>query len=171
MLEIAGPGYAEATPHKVLFHPMTGLCVKRLSLLDPLVLGLCSEAEAWAYTDQKSLTIAGSYFCLQADGLGRPARLGLICKASSSKWETISDSKMHLSSKLNDGTEVCLEVDSSNKIVTNKCKCLNARDNKCGPGSQWFKVIDTTRHGSHNNILPTIVRFIAKNFRGGFAFY
>ncbi|CAL5349792.1 unnamed protein product [Camellia sinensis] len=59
--------------------------------------------------------------CVQRKSLG-----------STSKWEPISDSKMHLSSKLAaDGDAICLGVDSSsNIIITNTCKCLNS-DNKC----------------------------------------
>ncbi|PHT34247.1 hypothetical protein CQW23_26047 [Capsicum baccatum] len=35
--------------HKVILHPMAGLCVQGTSLLQPLDLGPCSEAEAWSY--------------------------------------------------------------------------------------------------------------------------
>ncbi|CAL5443061.1 unnamed protein product [Camellia sinensis] len=86
---------------------------------------------------------------LQADGLNKPAKLGVICSDSTSKWEPISDSKIHLSSKLAiDGATVCLDVDpSSNIIVTNNCKCLNT-DNMCDPGSQWFKIVNSTRSSS-----------------------
>ncbi|XP_022876759.1 uncharacterized protein LOC111394950 [Olea europaea var. sylvestris] len=139
-----GPGYNEIHPHKVIFHPMTGLCIKRKSIYEHLVLGPCSEAEAWTYTPQKTLTVMGTYFCLQADGLALPAKLGVICSYASSKWETISDSKMHLSSKLADGSGVCLDINSNNVVVTNACKCLN-RNSTCDPGSQWFKIIDSTR--------------------------
>ncbi|KAI3467619.1 hypothetical protein Pfo_024282 [Paulownia fortunei] len=166
-----GPCYSETRPHKILFHPMTGLCVKRMSLLEPLVLGPCSEAEAWSYTPQETLTIVGTYFCLQADELGQPAKLGIICSEASSKWEAISDSKMHLSSKLQDGTNVCLDIDSENKVVTNYCKCLD-RNSKCDPGSQWFKLIDSTRCRTDNNFfleINSIVKLIAKNFLDSFS--
>ncbi|KAL3501106.1 hypothetical protein ACH5RR_035555 [Cinchona calisaya] len=141
-----GPGVSEGRPHKIIFHPSTGQCVQRKSFFKPLELGPCSEAEAWGYSPQKILTIKGTYYCLQADELGQPAKLGLICTDINSKWEAISDSKMHLSSKLHDGTDVCLDVvDSSNIIVTNNCKCLS-RDNSCDPGSQWFKIIDSNKY-------------------------
>ncbi|XP_051122584.1 glycosyl hydrolase 5 family protein-like [Andrographis paniculata] len=155
-----GPGYEEARPHKVLFHPATGLCVTRVSLLEPLVLGPCSEAEAWSYGNHKTLTIQETYFCLQASGLGKPAKLGLTCRDASSKWEAISDSKMHLSSNLKDGTDVCLEADAGNKIVTSKCKCLDNRERTCDPGRQWFKVIDSTRHRSRSNSLTQVVSVV-----------
>ncbi|KAL8497453.1 hypothetical protein ACS0TY_020956 [Phlomoides rotata] len=165
-----GPGYSEARPHKILFHPETGLCVKRISLFEPLVLAPCSEAEPWAYTPQKTLTIKGTYFCLQAVGLGNQAKLGIICSSANSKWEAISDSKMHLSSKLEDGTSVCLDIDTDNNIVTNECKCLD-NNSKCDPGSQWFKIMDSTRCGADNTFLGinSVVKFIAKNFISSFS--
>lgn len=150
---------------------MTGLCAKRLSLLEPLVLGPCSEAEAWTYTPQNILTIQGTYFCLQADKLAYPAKLGVICSYANSKWDAISDSKMHLSSKLKDGTDVCLDIDSDNKIVTNNCKCLD-KNSKCDPGSQWFKIIESTRCGAHNSFheINSMVKLIANNILASFSF-
>ncbi|XVF02596.1 hypothetical protein REPUB_Repub04eG0188200 [Reevesia pubescens] len=141
-----GPGLSETKLHKVIFHPSTGLCVLRKSLLDPLRLGPCSDSEAWSYSHQ-TLVVKGTYFCLQADESGTLAKLGIICSESNSKWEMIADSKMHLSSKLRNGTSICLDVDSNNNIVTNSCKCLS-KDNTCDPGSQWFKLVDSTRSTS-----------------------
>ncbi|KAK2636622.1 hypothetical protein Ddye_031414 [Dipteronia dyeriana] len=139
-----GPGIEETNLHKVIFHPLTGLCVLRKSLFDPLRLGPCSESEAWSYTAQKTLSLKGTYLCLQADGLQKPARLGLICTDSGSRWDIISDSKMHLSSKASNGSTVCLDLDSSNTIVTKPCKCLD-KDKTCDPASQWFKLVDSTK--------------------------
>ena len=147
LMRLAGPGLSEANLHKVIFHPSTGLCVLRKSLTEPLRLGACTESEAWSYTPQKTLTLKGTYFCLQAIELGKPAKLGIVCTGSNSKWQTISDSKMYLSSKVNDGSTACLDVDSDNSIVTNTCKCLS-RDDTCDPGSQWFKLVDSTRSSS-----------------------
>ncbi|XP_043703936.1 glycosyl hydrolase 5 family protein-like [Telopea speciosissima] len=144
-----GPGVSDVRPYKVLFHPSTGLCVQREVLKEETVisLGSCSESEAaWSYTTQKTLELKETYFCLQADdgSLGKPAKLGVFCSDDTSKWEMISDSKMHLSSKLINGSRVCLDIDSNNAVVTNPCKCLS-RDHTCDPGSQWFKIIDSTR--------------------------
>ncbi|XWS63750.1 hypothetical protein CRYUN_Cryun06bG0128600 [Craigia yunnanensis] len=142
-----GPGLSETKLHKVIFHPSTGLCVLRKSLVDPLRLGPCTESEAWSYSPQKTLMVKGTYFCLQADESGTLAKLGIICSESNSKWEMIADSKMHLSSKLRNGTSICLDVGSNNNIITNSCKCLN-NDNHCDPGSQWFKLVNSTRSRS-----------------------
>ncbi|KAF9673395.1 hypothetical protein SADUNF_Sadunf10G0019800 [Salix dunnii] len=139
-----GPGLSEANPHKVIFHPSTGLCVLRKSMLEPLRLGPCTKSEAWNYTPQKILSVKGTYFCLQTDDLAKPAKLSITCTDSNSKWETISDSKMHFSSNASNGTIVCLDVDSSNTIVTNTCKCLS-KDNACDPENQWFKLVNSTR--------------------------
>ena len=140
----AGPGVFETGLHKVIYHPSTGLCVQRKSLLDPLTLGPCTESEAWSYTPHNTISPKGTYFCLHAKQVGKPATLSIICLDPGSTWEIISDSKMHLSSKADNGTTVCLDVDSSNTIVTNTCKCLS-RDKKCDPASQWFKLVDSTR--------------------------
>ncbi|EXB82480.1 hypothetical protein L484_027655 [Morus notabilis] len=139
-----GPGLAETRKHKIIFHPSTGLCVVRKSFTDALTLGPCSKSDGWYYTPQKILEIKGTYFCLQVDDVGKPARLGIICMESDSKWEIISDSKLHLAAKTSSGTTVCLDVDSNNVVVTNLCKCLS-RDSSCDPGSQWFQLVDTTR--------------------------
>lgn len=139
-----GPGFSETRKHTIIFHPSTGLCVLRKSFLDALALGPCSKSDAWYYSPQKTLTIKGTYFCLQADEVGKPAQLGIICSESNSKWETISDSKLHLAAKTSNGTTVCLDVDSNNVVVTNICKCLS-RDSSCDPAGQWFKLVDSTR--------------------------
>ncbi|KAF5955390.1 hypothetical protein HYC85_008246 [Camellia sinensis] len=81
-----GPAQQGAKQHKVIFHPLTGQCIHRKSLLEPLKLGPCTDSEAWSYnTQQKTLTIKGTYFCLQADGLNKTAKLGVICSDSTSK--------------------------------------------------------------------------------------
>ncbi|XP_057415719.1 glycosyl hydrolase 5 family protein [Lotus japonicus] len=143
-LPFRGPGITKGNPYKLIFHPLTGLCVTRKSLLEPLTLGPCSFSDGWNYTPQKTLSIKGTYFCIQAENEGMPAKLSIICSGPNNKWEMISDSKLHLSSKVNNGSSVCLDVDENNNIVTNSCKCLS-RDVKCDPGSQWFKLIDSGR--------------------------
>ncbi|XVF43864.1 hypothetical protein PTKIN_Ptkin02bG0074500 [Pterospermum kingtungense] len=161
-----GPGFSETKLHKVIFHPATGLCVLRKSLIDPLRLGPCTDSESWSYSSQKTLVVKGTYFCLQADEPGTLAKLGIICTDSNSKWEMIADSKLHLSSKLRNGTSICLDVDSNNNIVTNSCKCLND-DNNCDPGSQWFKLVDSTRSRSGENAFLGLKAFISEPNRQG----
>ncbi|KAE9610332.1 hypothetical protein Lal_00006595 [Lupinus albus] len=141
-LPFRGPGIKQGNLHKYIFHPLTGLCVLRKSPLDPLTLGPCSSSDGWKYSPQKILSIKGTYFCIQAVKEGMPARLSIMCSDPNSKWEMISDSKMHLTAKVSDGTNVCLDADARNIIVTNACKCLS-RDSTCDPGSQWFKLIDS----------------------------
>ncbi|XP_030542067.1 glycosyl hydrolase 5 family protein-like [Rhodamnia argentea] len=139
-----GPGLSETAPHKVIFHPATGLCVLRKSLLEPLKLGPCTESEAWNYTPQKILSLKATYFCIQAVEVGKPAKLGITCAGSNSRWDIVSESKMHLSSNTSNGASVCLDVDSNNTIVTSSCKCFSG-DNACDPSSQWFKLVESTR--------------------------
>ncbi|XP_043723236.1 glycosyl hydrolase 5 family protein-like [Telopea speciosissima] len=146
-----GPGISNVRPYKIMIHPSTGLCVHRKSLTEPLMLGSCAESEGWSYTPERSIELKGTNFCLKADGVGKPAKLGTSC--TTSNWDIISDSRMHFSSNLTNGRRVCLDIDSDNTIVTNSCKCLS-RDPKCDPGSQWFKIVNSTRAmGSSNGIL------------------
>ncbi|GMI90920.1 hypothetical protein like AT1G13130 [Hibiscus trionum] len=148
-------GLSEAKPHKVIFHPLTGLCITRKSLVRPLQLGPCTDAYPWSYSPQKTLVVKGTRFCLQTDASGTSVKLGIFCTGSNSKWETISDSKMHLSAKLRDGKSICLDVASDNTIITNGCKCIS-KDNTCDPSSQWFKLVDSTRSSTRveRSLLP-----------------
>ncbi|XP_044493584.1 glycosyl hydrolase 5 family protein [Mangifera indica] len=159
-----GPGLSDRTLHKVIFHPLTGLCVLRTSSSPPVRLGSCTDTEAWNYTAQKILYLKGTYYCLQSNGVGKAATLSLRCTNSNSKWEIIADSKMHLSSTA-DGKTVCLDVDSSNNLVTNDCKCLGT-DKACVPASQWFKLVDSTRGSTTKSILgfDTITDLPGKDF-------
>ncbi|KAK9934538.1 hypothetical protein M0R45_021678 [Rubus argutus] len=138
-----GPGISDSRKHKIILHPSTGLCLLKVGFMGPLKLGPCSQSGAWSYSSRKVLTLKGTYFCIQADELGQPATVGILCTDTNSQWDTISDSKLHLQSKTPNGIEVCLDVDSSNTIVTNSCKCLS-RDSSCDPGSQWFSLVDST---------------------------
>ncbi|CAI9113120.1 OLC1v1013662C1 [Oldenlandia corymbosa var. corymbosa] len=134
------------SPHKIIFHPLTGLCIQRQSNLNQLKLGPCSEAEVWDYSpDQKVLSINGTDRCIEAAKLGEPVKLGIVCNQKSSKWEPISESKMHLSSNpLQDvNYQICLDVNSNNVVISSTCKCLS-KDNTCDPASQWFKIIDSS---------------------------
>lgn len=139
----AGPGISDSRKHKIILHPSTGLCLLKVGFMGPLKLGPCSQSGSWSYSSRKVLSLKGTYFCIQADELGQPATVGIICTDTNSQWDTISDSKLHLQSKTPNGVEVCLDVDSSNTVVTNSCKCLS-RDSSCDPGSQWFSLVDST---------------------------
>ncbi|XP_062099089.1 glycosyl hydrolase 5 family protein-like [Humulus lupulus] len=138
-----GPGLSEVRKHKVIFHPATGLCVVKKSLLEPLTLGPCSTSDYWYHSPEKKLTIKGA-FCLQAVEVGKLTQLSIKCTDSDSKWEPTSDSRLQLSAKTSSGDSVCLEVDSSNNVVTNTCKCLSIK-HSCDPSSQWFILVDSTR--------------------------
>ncbi|TKY67028.1 Endoglucanase E1 [Spatholobus suberectus] len=160
-----GPGLLEAKPYKVIFHPLTGLCILRKSLVDPLRLGPCSNSDGWEYTDQKILSIKCIYFCLQAEGEGKQAKIGNICSGPNSRWEMISDSKMHLSSQINNASTVCLDVDTNNIIVTNTCKCLS-KDNTCDPRSQWFKLVNSTRKSTSTLFIEPMFSSMEKEVSG-----
>nr|XP_043640072.1 glycosyl hydrolase 5 family protein-like [Erigeron canadensis] len=133
-----GPDLYIVGQHKIIFHPATGLCVQSQTL----TLGPCYNAEAWEYTSQNTLGVKDTNYCLQAIGVGMPVKVNVMCAGVSTRWEAISASKMHLASRINNGTIVCLDIDSRNTIVTNTCKCLTK--DLCDPASQWFKIIDST---------------------------
>ncbi|KAJ1405348.1 Ricin B, lectin domain [Sesbania bispinosa] len=148
-LPFRGPGIIKGDPYKLIFHPLTGLCVTRKSLLlgQPLTLSPCSSDDGWQYTPQKTISTNDMFFCIQAKNKGKPVTLSTSCSSPSSQWKIISDSGLHLSSKIGDGSDVCLDVDENNIIVTNDCKCLSG-DKKCDPASQWFKLIDSGKRST-----------------------
>ncbi|KAH7682549.1 Cellulase protein [Dioscorea alata] len=154
-----GLGLSEVPTYKIIFHPATGLCVLRKSLLQPLELGSCSESEAWMYTDEQSMMLKDSIMCMRADDKGKEVKLSVLCSDSSSKWEMVSASKMHLASMLansSSNAKLCLDVGMDGiSLVTNPCKCLS-RDRGCNPDSQWFKTINSTRNIVSKNIYPGI---------------
>ncbi|XP_038977859.1 glycosyl hydrolase 5 family protein-like [Phoenix dactylifera] len=141
-----GPGLSNNSPYDIIFHPLTGLCVvKKSSSKNLLELGLCANSEAWNYTAEQNVMLEGTKYCMLAKGAGRRARLGTGCGGSNSIWELISDSRMHVSSKLpKNGSTVCLDISQDGTIITNLCKCLS-QDGTCNPDSQWFKIIRSTR--------------------------
>lgn len=84
--------------------------------------------------------------CLKAETEGEQAKLGIICSDSRSIWELISESKMHIATKLtSNSTSLCLDVGTDGRtLVTNPCKCIN-KDKTCDPATQWFKMVNSTR--------------------------
>lgn len=155
-----GPGLSDLQPYKVLFHPATGLCVAKKSLLEPLHLGHCDELQGWDYTEQHTLLLQGTTICLKATGEGEKVKFGIFCSDSASNWELKSDSKMHLSTKLaaNSSSILCLDVDSDGStIVTSTCRCLG-KDQTCDPENQWFRIIDSSRPAvSKNSVMDWLV--------------
>ncbi|XP_027915564.1 glycosyl hydrolase 5 family protein-like [Vigna unguiculata] len=156
-LPFRGPGITEGDSQKLMFHPLTGLCIISTSQQKTLTLGPCASSDDWEYTSQKTLLVNNTNLCIHAEAQRKPATLSRACSDSNSIWEVISDSNMHFSSKLSDGSNVCLDVDDNNIIVTNTCKCLS-KDNKCEPGSQWFKLIDSGRRSiSTTSVMSNIL--------------
>ncbi|KAM7250753.1 hypothetical protein ACFE04_022636 [Oxalis oulophora] len=141
-LPFRGPGLSESNnTYKVIFHPLTGLCVKSSNKY--LKLSPCKETDKWSFVSGK---IFSNKKCIQATDEGKPAKLGRSCGVEDeSNWETISDSKMQLSTNIiTRNTTVCMDIDSNNTIVTNRCKCFS-EESSCDPESQWFKFVDANR--------------------------
>ena len=61
-----------------------------------------------------------------------------------SKWEMISESKLHFSASAGNGRTVCIDGSSNQPIVSYECKCLG-KDSSCQPGDKWFNVITRIR--------------------------
>ncbi|KAE8804819.1 hypothetical protein D1007_19237 [Hordeum vulgare] len=140
-----GPGLSSShKSYKVIFHPLTGLCVL-VESANVLKLGPCDESNAWNYTSTYELVLKQTGQCLEAKSVGDTAKLGTGCSKSCSKWQLISDSGMHVSAELTkNGTRVCLDAGPDGVITTDQCKCLT-EDPTCDPESQWFKVISSSR--------------------------
>ncbi|XP_030545071.1 glycosyl hydrolase 5 family protein-like [Rhodamnia argentea] len=132
--------------HRILFHPLTGLCVQRKQDQGQLQLGPCREPEAWTHTHCHTVRVRGTDLCMRADQLAKPVRLGADCTDHGSEWKTVSESKMQFSSNIvGSNVTVCLDIDFSTKtIITSPCKCLR-EDTSCDPASQWFQLVNTTR--------------------------
>ncbi|VAH48817.1 hypothetical protein VPH35_029855 [Triticum aestivum] len=174
---LRGPGYAEAEPYTVLFHPATGLCVLRRSLAQPLELGACADTEAWEYAPQQGrLALRDSpLMCLHAQGAGQPVLLGTPCDDDMSRWRLVSDSKLHVavnasssssSGSGSGGGMLCLDVGADGQsVVTSPCRCLSA-DNSCDPESQWFKLVSSTRSVAANSMLAELpVKLVSSKIR------
>lgn len=135
---VTGPGLKH-NHHKKIFHQLTGLCLVRKSPRheSELTLGPCTKDEPWSYSHGGTLEIkGGNKSCLEGETtVGKSLKLGNKC----TKIKQISATKMHLSFKPNDGSLVCLDVNSENNVVANFCKCLT-RDVSCESASQWFKI-------------------------------
>ncbi|KAK3142278.1 hypothetical protein QOZ80_4BG0344520 [Eleusine coracana subsp. coracana] len=162
-----GPGLPNSRePYNVIFHPLTGLCVL-VKASKSLELGPCDESDAWNYTSAYELVLKNSGQCLQAKSVGENARLGTDCSKCNSKWQLISNSKMHVSTELTkNGTRLCLEASPDGAITTNPCKCLSV-DPTCDPESQWFKIILSSRDipGGFSILqLPSLGRLTPKSF-------
>ncbi|KAE8662799.1 hypothetical protein F3Y22_tig00113124pilonHSYRG00079 [Hibiscus syriacus] len=74
-----GPGQSEVKLHKVIFHPLTGLCVTRKSFDYRLQLGPYTDSYTWSYSPQKTILVKGTHFCLKADESGTQAKLDIFC--------------------------------------------------------------------------------------------
>uniref|UniRef100_A0A0E0DF98 Glycoside hydrolase family 5 domain-containing protein n=1 Tax=Oryza meridionalis TaxID=40149 RepID=A0A0E0DF98_9ORYZ len=95
-----GPGLPNSQePYNVIFHPLSGLCVVVKSS-EALELGPCDESNAWNYTSTHELVLQHTGQCLQVKSIGENAQLGTDCSKSSSKWQLISNSGMHVSTEL-----------------------------------------------------------------------
>ncbi|KAK4780771.1 hypothetical protein SAY87_016877 [Trapa incisa] len=145
-LPFRGPGWNRTIQHKVIFHPLTGLCVEKRPVKGPLRLMPCQMSQMWTYTANKTLEITGTHYVLGSSGKAEkmvPLTVSLPHQKAT-QWDMVSDSKLHLATKAEDGSELCLDVDRYGLVITNKCKCMDGGDPNCDPASQWFKLVNST---------------------------
>ncbi|KAG6479990.1 hypothetical protein ZIOFF_063467 [Zingiber officinale] len=142
-----GPGFSDVPPYKIIFHPLTGHCVtldssRRLTL----AIGPCSQR--WNFNDDQtlSLTAGSTSSCITAIGVGMPVAMAECDRVTSSKWELLSSSHMHVSTKVAGGNAtVCLDVGGDGRsLITNPCRCLGGNAS-CDPEGQWFKLVSSSR--------------------------
>ncbi|XP_071727612.1 glycosyl hydrolase 5 family protein-like [Rutidosis leptorrhynchoides] len=133
----------------IMYHPLSGQCV---TASETLSMTNCQEASLWNHEhDGGSIVLKNTGNLLRIDEQGSSPIFADIgnCSSSECLWNVVSYSKHHLASKDAQGNTLCLEVDvSTQKIVTNKCLCLDddLRDvSHCedNPQTQWLKLVPT----------------------------
>ncbi|XP_074562894.1 glycosyl hydrolase 5 family protein-like [Curcuma longa] len=141
-LPFQGPNRKQLPGHLTILHPLTGLCVSTDDSFQRLELSGGRYADQWSYVRQTLSFNNGSFFsCTTAGGVGMEVRLEECDTAS--KWTLLSASQHHVSTQLDDGTSLCLEVSGNGRtVVTNPCRCLSF-DSSCDPQDQWFKLANT----------------------------
>ncbi|KAG6492906.1 hypothetical protein ZIOFF_047877 [Zingiber officinale] len=130
--------------HLMILHPLTGLCVSTDDSFQRLELSIGRCTDQWSYVRQTLSFNNSSFFsCATAGGAGKEIRLAECNTAS--KWTLLSASQLHVSTKMDDGTSLCLEVGGDGRtVVTNPCRCLSS-NKSCDPQNQWFKLVNTDR--------------------------
>ncbi|MCO5602283.1 hypothetical protein L7F22_056412 [Adiantum nelumboides] len=87
--------------NQVLFHPATGLCVRKGSG-NKLLLGSCMQENTfWHYTPRGRLEIANSYFCVASDGEGQFAKLVPSGTEKNGPWTLASVAKLQFATTIN----------------------------------------------------------------------
>ncbi|XP_074576132.1 glycosyl hydrolase 5 family protein-like [Curcuma longa] len=137
-----GPNRKQLPGRLTILHPLTGLCVSTDDSFQRLELSGGRCADQWSYVRQTLSFNNGSFFsCATAGGVGMEVRLEECDTAS--KWTLLSASQLHVSTQMDDGTSLCLEVAGDGRtVVTNPCRCLSS-DSSCDPQGQWFKLVNT----------------------------
>lgn len=137
--------------YQIMYHPQTGQCVHGNQ--PPVYLTDCQNWSKWSYDrDGGPIRLLGSTpSCLSVAGDGLPVGFSDDCSGQQSIWTLVSGSKFHIAAKDEQGSLLCLDLDSSSSssgisIVTKKCLCLgnDAEDvPMCveNPQRQWFTFI------------------------------
>ncbi|KAL2544268.1 Glycosyl hydrolase superfamily protein [Forsythia ovata] len=126
----------------LLYHPLSGQCVQ---FGETVSLTNCKTASRFdQHKDGGPIKLTGSLQCLGVAGNGIAARASNDC---SSKWRSVSSSRLHLAAPNGQGKFLCLEMNAADStIMTKKCLCFgdNLQDApNCpqNPVIQWFKLV------------------------------
>ncbi|XP_050229018.1 glycosyl hydrolase 5 family protein-like [Mercurialis annua] len=128
----------------LMYHPQSGRCVNATEN-NEIYATKFQEPSLWSHDgDGAPLRLMGSAQCLKAIGDGLEPVLSRDCLGQPSSWISLSNSKLQLGVRNENGDYLCLEMESfnSSKILTRKCICIED-DSDCqeNPQSQWFKLV------------------------------
>ncbi|CAL1375214.1 unnamed protein product [Linum trigynum] len=145
----------------LMFHPQTGSCMQAAGDRE-IYAGDCkaSNISRWIHDgDGSPIRLQNrSHLCLEAAGDLQRVKFTTNCNSPHSTWTRISNSKLLLAAKDQNGDYLCLHKESryTNSIFTRRCMCLGDRgdgedgcleidsdDPEKDPTSQWFQLVET----------------------------
>ncbi|GFZ16440.1 cellulase (glycosyl hydrolase family 5) protein [Actinidia rufa] len=109
----------------IMYHPQSGQCARGGK--NGIYLSDCRRTSKWSHDRNGSpIRLKGTSRCLTIAGDGLPAILSSNCSSDRSTWGSVSDSKLHMAAKDEQGRYLCLEWSSLNfsAILTKKVSLL-----------------------------------------------
>lgn len=107
----------------------------------------CEERARWRYNGEGDpiLLVSNATICLRIVGVGQPVQVSEKCDDMQSFWRVGSSAGFGLIGKYANGTELCMERDSTNTslVLTRECICRPGSACSDDPRHQWFKVISS----------------------------
>ncbi|KAL8211479.1 hypothetical protein R6Q57_005916 [Mikania cordata] len=134
--------------HTFMYHPLSGLCVVS-NHKNQIFANECHHLTGWSHGgDLSPIQLQGLSLCIQAVGDGLPVRLTTDCHAKQSAWISLPNSMFQISSKDDNGLDLCLELDRHN-ILSKRCICTS---DDCLENSQtqWFQFVSSNSNNFRN---------------------